>query len=264
MADPAALDDDAEEGAEKAAPRGRKSKKLFVIIAIVVVVLGGGAFAAMKFMGGGKDDPKKKEAEKHEVLPARYITLDPPFVVNFEAESSVRFLQITIGIMTRDPETEELIKENDPRIRNDLLMLLGNQNYDSISTLEGKEKLRERALEAVRDVVKEIGRRSREGRGAVLHQLRDAVGRKHHGRTGSSQSGRNRRAAQRRRSGRRQHRVGAAARTKRATTISADEMRIVRGRMPTLEMVNERFARQLRVSLYNLLRRSLGDRRRAR
>ena len=27
------------------------------------------------------------------------------------------------------------------------------------------------------------------------------------------------------------------------------EMRIVRGRMPTLEMVNERFARQLRVSL---------------
>jgi flagellar motor switch protein FliM len=35
------------------------------------------------------------------------------------------------------------------------------------------------------------------------------------------------------------------------------EMRIVRGRMPTLEMVNERFARQLRVSLYNLLRRNV-------
>jgi flagellar motor switch protein FliM len=34
-------------------------------------------------------------------------------------------------------------------------------------------------------------------------------------------------------------------------------MRIVRGRMPTLEMVNDRFARQLRVSLYNLLRRSI-------
>src|SRR5882672_8314533 len=35
------------------------------------------------------------------------------------------------------------------------------------------------------------------------------------------------------------------------------EMRIVRGRMPTLEMVNERFARQLRVSMYNLLRRTV-------
>src|SRR5215510_9207158 len=31
--------------------------------------------------------------------------------------------------------------------------------------------------------------------------------------------------------------------------------RIVRGRMPTLEMINERFARLLRVSFYNLLRR---------
>ena len=32
--------------------------------------------------------------------------------------------------------------------------------------------------------------------------------------------------------------------------------RIVRGRMPTLEMINERFARYLRVSLFNLLRRT--------
>ena len=32
--------------------------------------------------------------------------------------------------------------------------------------------------------------------------------------------------------------------------------RIVRGRMPTLEMVNERYARLFRISLFNLLRRS--------
>ncbi len=32
--------------------------------------------------------------------------------------------------------------------------------------------------------------------------------------------------------------------------------RIVRGRMPTLEMINERFARHFRISLFNLLRRS--------
>lgn len=34
------------------------------------------------------------------------------------------------------------------------------------------------------------------------------------------------------------------------------EDRIVRGRMPTLEMINERFARYLRISMFNLLRRS--------
>jgi flagellar motor switch protein FliM len=35
-----------------------------------------------------------------------------------------------------------------------------------------------------------------------------------------------------------------------------NQVRIVRGRMPTLEMINERFARLFRVNLYNLLRRS--------
>ena len=36
----------------------------------------------------------------------------------------------------------------------------------------------------------------------------------------------------------------------------ASQDRIVRGRMPTLEMINERFARNLRVQLFNMLRRS--------
>lgn len=36
----------------------------------------------------------------------------------------------------------------------------------------------------------------------------------------------------------------------------AKQERIVRGRMPTLELINERFARQLRVGLFNFVRRS--------
>ena len=36
----------------------------------------------------------------------------------------------------------------------------------------------------------------------------------------------------------------------------ATEERIVRARMPTLEMVNERFSRQLRIAMFNFLRRS--------
>lgn len=36
----------------------------------------------------------------------------------------------------------------------------------------------------------------------------------------------------------------------------ATQERIVRGRMPTLEIINERFARLLRIGLFNFLRRS--------
>ena len=41
----------------------------------------------------------------------------------------------------------------------------------------------------------------------------------------------------------------------RAYNVASNE-RIVRGRMPTMEVINERFARMLRVSLFNLVRRS--------
>lgn len=39
-------------------------------------------------------------------------------------------------------------------------------------------------------------------------------------------------------------------------TFDFSHDRIVRGRMPTLEMINERFARNIRISLFNFLRRS--------
>ncbi len=77
--------------------------------------------------------------------------------MNFEAEAAVRFLQVTIGIMTRDPHTEALIKDNDPRVRNDMLMILSGQSYASVSSNEGKEALRSKSLEAVRTIVKDMG-----------------------------------------------------------------------------------------------------------
>jgi flagellar motor switch protein FliM len=44
--------------------------------------------------------------------------------------------------------------------------------------------------------------------------------------------------------------------TARSYNLATQE-RIVRGRMPTLEIINERFARQLRIGLYNFLRRGI-------
>jgi flagellar FliL protein len=147
------------EGAEgEGAPQPRSRKGLIIGIVAALVLGGGGAGAYFAF--GGKADDKGGKAAKikvEEKLPPRYVALDPPFVVNFEAESAVRFLQVTVGIMTRDPAIELLVKENDPRVRNDLLLILGGQTYASVSTTAGKEALRTRCLEAARTIVKEMG-----------------------------------------------------------------------------------------------------------
>ena len=139
-----------------AAPR--KGKKWLIIGIVAFLVLAGGGAAAF-FLMSGQDTHAKKTAQKAKepLAPPLYVALDPPFVVNFEGEQLVRFLQITVQVMTRDPATVEILKANDPVVRNDLLMLFGNQKYDVVATRAGKEKLRTDALAAIRNVVGSSG-----------------------------------------------------------------------------------------------------------
>jgi flagellar FliL protein len=141
--------------ADAAAPAGKSKKTLIVVIVLAVVLLaGGGAGAWFAFMPHGK---KAAVAKKEPPAPALYVALDPPFVVNFEADQQVRFLQVTAQLMSRDPATIELLKTNDPVVRNDLLMLFGGQKYAVVSTREGKEALRTQTLAAVRKIVAGAG-----------------------------------------------------------------------------------------------------------
>src|SRR4051812_17793109 len=93
--------------AEGAAPR--KSKKLLIIGIAAFVVLAGGGAAAFLLMGHS-DPHKKVEAKKEPAKPPLYVALDPPFVVNFEGEQLVRFLQVTVQVLTREPESAEILK----------------------------------------------------------------------------------------------------------------------------------------------------------
>ncbi len=140
-----------------AAAAPKKSGKTLIIVLVVAIVLliGGGVGAFFAF--GSHGDKKTAEVKKEPVLPPQYIALDPPFVVNFESDQQVRFLQVTVQLMTRDPATLELLKANDPVVRNDLLLLYGGQKYTVISSREGKESLRQQTLTAVRKVVTNAG-----------------------------------------------------------------------------------------------------------
>jgi flagellar FliL protein len=98
-----------------------------------------------------------KGAEGHAGKPSLYYAIDPPLVVNFEDGSAVRFLQITMEIMAHDEKAIESVQKNIPLIRNNLLLLMSNRNYQSMMSREGKEKFRQEALTEVRAVQKKEG-----------------------------------------------------------------------------------------------------------
>jgi flagellar FliL protein len=147
-----------------AAPAAPKSGSKLLIIILAVVLAAAGAGGGVYFFtrpaadhAEAKNEKGKKETKKEPKAPAVYVAFDPPFVVNFEAKGMMRFLQVSIEVMTRDPVMADMIKQHEPVLRNDLLLLLGNQTYETISTREGKEQLRKLALDAVAKVVSEEG-----------------------------------------------------------------------------------------------------------
>jgi len=151
-----------------------KSKSRLVILIVVVVSLlgvsatatlmltgvlyGGDEAVAEQVSAGAKVSGNKVAATR---APLNYIPLDPPFVVNFNADSDVRYLQISVEAGTRDPEAVDQVKEQRPAIRNSLVMLFSSQDPEVLNTREGKEKLRADALAEIRKVMKaEIGKAS--------------------------------------------------------------------------------------------------------
>lgn len=160
------------EVAAESVPPPRSGPGLLVIL-LAALLAAGVAGGVVYFIAGKKDDTAQaagKDGEQKATgkprLPAMYVKLDPPFVANFEAKGAMRFLQVSVDVMTRDPVTADLIKQHDAMIRNDLLMLFGNQSYDTLRTSEGKEQLRTAALDAVRKVIGAEG-----GDGKKVEQL---------------------------------------------------------------------------------------------
>jgi flagellar protein FliL len=144
-----------------AKPNGRR-RLLFIIVGSVAVVLLAAAVGAAWWLTAsghkaGSSAAATKAPPPPPSGPPLFLALDPPFVVNFDSEQAVRFLQITVQLMSRDPSTIELLKANDPVVRNDLLLLFGNQKYAQLATREGKEALREQALADVRKVLEGAG-----------------------------------------------------------------------------------------------------------
>ncbi len=149
------------DGAEQDAPKSKS--KLLMIIAGVVLLLGasGAATLAVTGMLSGDSEHASEAARNGAGKPNKakdplsYVALDPPFVVNFNSDTDIRFLQISLELGTRDPVVADSIKEHRPAIRNSLVMLFSSQDPQVLNTREGKEKLREQTLTEVQKVLKQ-------------------------------------------------------------------------------------------------------------
>ncbi|PCJ29663.1 MAG: flagellar basal body-associated protein FliL [Moraxellaceae bacterium] len=146
---------DDEKNEEQDAPKS--NKMLIIIIALLAVILVGGGVAAFLMMGGD-DGGSEDEAMTSTASPAIYFDLKPPFVVNYAWKGRQRYVQINLAIMTRSEQVVGALKKHMPLVRNNLVQIFGAQEFDELRTPDGKEVMRQMALEDLQKiVVDEIG-----------------------------------------------------------------------------------------------------------
>jgi flagellar FliL protein len=175
--------------------KGGKLKKIVVILVLLIVVGGGGAVGGLYAMtgsvfgGGGhtkaEEDPNQPQLVVREgvsesavdearvrarrpnaspdprVFQATYVPLEGNFTSNLQGGDA--FVQIGLGVSTYygEPLTER-IRTHDMAIRSAILLTLSEQNPVIITTLEGKQRLKQDLRNAINNVLT-----NREGFGGI-------------------------------------------------------------------------------------------------
>lgn len=164
----------AEKDAAKPEKKGSGILKILLLL-IGGLILVGGSIGATLFLTGALN--KGAGGEEHGAaapahggaanmaaasIPLRgppiYLPIDPSFVVNFEDQGMLRYLQIGLTVMARNQQILDAVTQNMPQIRNDLILLFSNQKMEVLNSLNGKEKLRMQALAQIQGILtREIG-----------------------------------------------------------------------------------------------------------
>lgn len=151
--------DDVAEGQAAPAPKkGGMLKYILIaagVLALIGVSVGVSVYMATSATGDTTADGKaaeKKAVPKITKTPF-YYKFDPPFVVNFNASSNYRFLQVQVEVLTYDQAVIPVIEQNLPVIQNNLIFLLSDLTADQIMSNEGKAKIREDSLKVIQQVI---------------------------------------------------------------------------------------------------------------
>jgi len=141
-----------------------KSKLKLIILMVVALLLAVGLSVAGTWFvlskSGGNEARPAEPAEGATSLrrPAVYEDLSPAFVINYRQGNRQRYLQVSIALMARDEERLKALRVHMPVLRNELVMLLSGQDFDSLLTPVGKEMLRQQVTAKVQELaLKETG-----------------------------------------------------------------------------------------------------------
>lgn len=130
------------------------NKTVAIIVTIVALLVAGSGGAWLYFSNGSSS---AETETTNNAIEARgesyYLALEPPFIVNFVYKDTLRYLQMTLSVMSHEPKILEQVTHHMPAIRHRLIMLISNKSFDELNGEDSKEALREEMLLEIRNII---------------------------------------------------------------------------------------------------------------
>lgn len=114
-------------------------KKIILISTAITILLAGAGGGYYFFVYAADDDNKTTEVEV-DTREYHYVEI-PPVVANFQVGKKMRYVQVTTSVQTRDENSKKTVEKNLPLIQSELLLLIQQSDFDSISSVDGKALL---------------------------------------------------------------------------------------------------------------------------
>ena len=138
------------------------SNKVLIIVALVFVLLLGMMGTGFFFMWNKMNAANAHPVDSSEAgalsteEPVKIGPIHPldTFIVNLADEGGARYLRVTMNLELKDKEAVELVQERLPLVRNGILMVLPAKKYAEISTVEGKDALRDELVAKLNSFLK--------------------------------------------------------------------------------------------------------------
>lgn len=158
---------DGEETVVEKKPKG--NMVLVIVIALLVVLLLGGGVAAFFLLGSSHDAatadsaapaatnkeakaPDKKKSKKS----TDHLAIGPmfpmtQFVVNLLSESGNRYLKVVVDLELSDAKLIPEMNNKKSLIRDIIIRTFSSKTFEEISTLKGKDKLKDEVLDKINE-----------------------------------------------------------------------------------------------------------------
>jgi len=138
-----------------AAPSKPPGKKIVMIAAPIVLLLIGGGVGAYMFLGGEDPEEAAQAEQKQPEEPLQLIFYDvPDIMVNLnDTGRKSTFLKLSISLEVDRASTEEILKEQLPRIIDNFQLYLRQLRLEDLSGSAGMFRLKEELLRRVNQTV---------------------------------------------------------------------------------------------------------------